>query len=265
MRLKTLVPKTKVDYFLHFSQLTLAAMQDSTQTSDLEETVNPLSIWQDYDQHGLLDWLLTENPLLLSVRPPRTASQHVSRVREIQELGSDLVHKSSSAFLRLYLPVWQDYGVFLPATSNIPVRYDTSGTGYYLPISLLNIAQKVESRLAIIIQYLHFLKRLSIVKAAKTQEQGPKYAPGHRASSFVVDYTMKAMHVDWNTIDEREQIERRRRYLRENRQARRWLLVALRLSFGILLIPSKTLERKVYDPIIFLQPLTHSTNDESQK
>ncbi|PWY96033.1 hypothetical protein BO94DRAFT_581172 [Aspergillus sclerotioniger CBS 115572] len=109
------------------------------------------------------------------------------------------------------------------------------------------MAQKVESRLAQIIQYLHFLKHLSLIKVAKAQDQGPKYAPGHRASSFVVDYFMKTMHVDWDDIDERERTECRRRYLRKNRQARRWILVASKLTFGILLVPSKLLESKVND------------------
>ncbi|KAE8371409.1 hypothetical protein BDV26DRAFT_276125 [Aspergillus bertholletiae] len=101
------------------------------------------------------------------------------------------------------------------------------------------MAQRTSFRLAQVFQYLYFLEWVKNTKAARFRGSNSICSIGQRTESFTVDSIMKILYTDWDTIDNRVRDERRRKYRRENRQAKRWILVASKLSFGVLLVASK--------------------------
>ncbi|KAF4182509.1 hypothetical protein CNMCM8694_000245 [Aspergillus lentulus] len=58
---------------------------------------------------------------------------------------------------------------------------------------------------------------------------------------------MRRIYADWDDVKSEVRCSRRRQYLKENRHAKRWLLAASKLSFGVLLVAGKRLESHLND------------------
>ncbi|GFF89639.1 hypothetical protein IFM61392_09741 [Aspergillus lentulus] len=58
---------------------------------------------------------------------------------------------------------------------------------------------------------------------------------------------MRRIYADWDDVKSEVRCNRRRQYLKENRHAKRWLLAASKLSFGVLLVAGKRLESHLND------------------
>ncbi|KAF5861168.1 hypothetical protein ETB97_000542 [Aspergillus alliaceus] len=107
------------------------------------------------------------------------------------------------------------------------------------------MAQDVYSRLFQIIQYLQVIRRMHLLKLEKKRGQRISQRPRQRVDGLAISLTLAEIYKDWDTVGEPSRSARKQRFRKENRLARRWLLVAARLSFGVLLICSKQLEREI--------------------
>ena len=69
---------------------------------------------------------------------------------------------------------------------------------------------------------------------------------GQRVATLAVEIILSEMYSNWECIDESLWNECRQKFSQQNWQARRWLVLASRLSFGALLICGSKLEQKMY-------------------
>ncbi|KAB8069694.1 hypothetical protein BDV29DRAFT_194673 [Aspergillus leporis] len=158
----------------------------------------------------------------------------------------DLIDSRAPGFIRIFLPYWEKDDPF----STTRGAYASTGSptdecGTLFPLALLHMAQEVYSRLFQIIQYLQVIRRMHLLKLEKKRGQRISQRPRQRVDGLAMSLTLAEIYKDWDTVGEQAQTARKQRFRKENRLARRWLLVAARLSFGVLLICSKQLEREM--------------------
>ncbi|KAE8308580.1 hypothetical protein RU639_013147 [Aspergillus parasiticus] len=162
------------------------------------------------------------------------------------ESANDLIDSRAPGFLRISLPSWENYGLF----SNSPLPYGSEGKprneyDTLYPLAHLRMAQEVYLRLFQIVQYLHVIRRMHLLKLERVRGQRISQKRGQRVDGLAINLTLAEMYSDWETVEEELRSVRKLQFRKENRLARRWLLVATRLSFGALLICSKKLEREI--------------------
>ncbi|KAE8397425.1 hypothetical protein BDV37DRAFT_265623 [Aspergillus pseudonomiae] len=86
---------------------------------------------------------------------------------------------------------------------------------------------------------------MHLLKLEKKRGQRISQRPRQRVDGLAISLTLAEIYKDWDTVGEQSRSARKQRFRKENRLARRWLLVTARLSFGVLLICSKQLEREM--------------------
>ena len=199
---------------------------------------------------------------LLDISRFQNPSPHFPQAQTIVPLArtnnmhqaKDLIDDNAPGFVSLFLLNWQKYGLSFQTPSgsvienDLCLRYHT-----LLPLDLLNMAQRIRLRINQIIQYLHMVRRFHILKIQKSRGQRVSQR-GKRVAALAAEIILSEMYSDWECIDEGLQSERRQKFSQQNRQARRWLVLASRLSFGALLICGCKLEQKMYGmpPSLFL-------------
>lgn len=158
-----------------------------------------------------------------------------------------LIDENAPAFTRLFLAGWQHHGLLFQTQSGFVIENDHPYLQCHLllPLDLLHMAQKVRLRLTQITQYLHVSRRFHLLKINKLRGQG-SLQRGKRVATVAAEAVLKDMYGDWELIDEEVRSERRQKFRQENRQARRWLIAASRLSFGALLVCGSQLAQKMY-------------------
>ncbi|KAL4924635.1 uncharacterized protein BDV17DRAFT_274157 [Aspergillus undulatus] len=163
-----------------------------------------------------------------------------------------MIDDCSAEFLRLYLYTWQQDGLspMLKRWPDVPDSDFQQPT--IIPLHILKFAQKIQYRLVQIGQYLQLVKRIHQLKIEKKRAPNTRSLRGQRVDSLASVLLLKELYHDWDLIDEKLQAERRLRFRRENREARKWLLAASRLSFGVLMICGKQLEKQLYGSILSL-------------
>ena len=170
----------------------------------------------------------------------------VTKVNNIQQ-AKDLIDDNAPGFVGLFLLNWQKYGLSFQTQSgsvienDLCLRYHT-----LLPLDLLTMAQRARLRLTQISHYLHMVRRFHLLKIQKLKDKSVSKR-GRSISALAAELILSEIYNDWESIDESLQSERKRKFGQENRQARRWLIAASRLSYGALLICGKQLEQKLYD------------------
>ncbi|KAF5855247.1 hypothetical protein ETB97_009566 [Aspergillus alliaceus] len=152
------------------------------------------------------------------------------------QYAKDLIDSRAPGFLRIFLPSWEKYG----SEGKPRNEYDT-----LYPLAHLHMAQEVYLRLFQIVQYLHVIRRMHLLKLERMRGQRISQKRGQRIDGLAINLTLAEMYSDWETVREESRSARKLRFRKENRLARRWLLVAFRLSFGALLVCSKKLEREI--------------------
>ncbi|PYI13433.1 hypothetical protein BO99DRAFT_295953, partial [Aspergillus violaceofuscus CBS 115571] len=63
--------------------------------------------------------------------------------------------------------------------------------------------------------------------------------------SLAMESLLSNIYMDWDELDGLSQSALKQKLRKANKQARRWLLIASRLSFGVLLIGSRLFERQM--------------------
>ncbi|PYH98936.1 hypothetical protein BO71DRAFT_280936, partial [Aspergillus ellipticus CBS 707.79] len=63
--------------------------------------------------------------------------------------------------------------------------------------------------------------------------------------SLAMESLLSNIYVNWDELDGLSQSAHKQKLKKANKQARRWLLIASRLSFGVLLIGSRLFERQI--------------------
>jgi hypothetical protein len=175
-----------------------------------------------------------------------TSAMPIVGISAIQT-AKDLIDSRALGFLRIFLPSWEKYGLF----SNTPGPYGSEGKprneyDTLYPLAHLHMAQEVYLRLFQIVQYLHVIRRMHLLKLERMRGQRISQKRGQRVDGLAINLTLAEMYGDWETVEDESRSARKLRFRKENRLARRWLSVATRLSFGALLVCSKKLEREMY-------------------
>lgn len=169
----------------------------------------------------------------------------LARVNNIHQ-GKDIIDDNAPGFIGLFLFNWQKCGLFFKTQSGSVIENDLHLRSHkLLPFDLLSMAQRVRLRLTQIIQYLHMVRRFHLLKIQKLRGQRGSQK-GRRVTALATELILSETYSDWEHIAEGSWSQRRRRFGQENRQARRWLIAASRLSFGALLICGNQLEQKMY-------------------
>ena len=200
---------------------------------------------------SLLDISRFQNPSLHF--PQAQSIVPLARTNNMHQ-AKDLIDDNAPGFVGLFLLNWQKYGLSFQTQSGSVIENDLCLRHHtLLPLDLLNMAQRIRLRINQIIQYLHMVRRFHILKIQKSRGQRVSQR-GKRVAALAAEIILSEMYSDWECIDEGLQSERRQKFSQQNRQARRWLVLASRLSFGALLICGSKLEQKMYDmpPSLFL-------------
>ena len=204
-----------------------------------------------FEVSSLLDISRFQNPGLHF--PQAQTIVPLARANNIHQ-EKDLIDENAPGFVGLFLLNWQKYGLFFQTQSGSAIENDLS-LRYHtlLPLDLLSMAQRIRLRITQITQYLHMVRRFHLLKIQKLKGQRVSQR-GRRVAALAAEIILSEMYSNWECIDEGLRSERRRKFAQENRKARRWLVVASRLSFGALLICGSKLEQKMYDmpPSLFL-------------
>jgi hypothetical protein len=190
----------------------------------------------------LLDISRFENP---SLHFPQ--SQTILTAAKPDDLRGtqDLIDHRAPDFVQHYLPSWQQHGIF--STLRSCLDEETLQQPTTIPLHILRFAQETQYRLVQISQYLQLVRRIHLLKIERKKALNPHWQKGQRVDSLASTILMREIHHDWDTLDDKLQAEMRLRFRRENREARKWLLAASRLSFGVLIISGRTLEKRLYD------------------
>lgn len=200
---------------------------------------HPLS----FEASSLLDISRFQDPALHFPQAQKIAP--LAKVNNIhQENG--IINDNAPGFIGIFLSNWQKCGLSFETQSGSVIENDLCLRSHkLLPLDLLNMAQRVRLRLTQIIQYLHMVRRFHLLKIQKLRGQRGSQK-GRRVTALAAELFLSETYSDWEHIAEGSRSERRRRFGQENRQARRWLIAASRLSFGALLICGNQLEQKMY-------------------
>ena len=200
---------------------------------------------------SLLDISRFQNPSLHF--PQAQSIVPLARTNNMHQ-AKDLIDDNAPGFVGLFLLNWQKYGLSFQTQSGSVIENDLCLRHHtLLPLDLLNMAQRIRLRITQITQYLHMVRRFHLLKIQKLRGQRVSQK-GKRVAALAAEIILSEMYSDWECIDESLRSERRRKFSQQNRQARRWLVLASRLSFGALLICGSKLEQKMYDmpPSLFL-------------
>lgn len=177
--------------------------------------------------------------------PQAQAIAPLAKVNNIHQ-EKDLIDDNAPGFIGLFLSNWQKYGLFFETKPGSVIENDLCFRhNKLIPLDLLDMAQRVRLRLTQIIQYLHMIRRFHLLKIQKLKRQIVTQK-GMCATTLAAELILSEMYSDWEHINENLRSERRQRFGQDNRQARRWLIAASRLSFGVLLICGNQLEQKMY-------------------
>lgn len=218
-----------------------------------------------FETSSLLDISRFQNPNLHF--PQAQTIAPLTKVNNIQQ-ARDLIDDNAPGFVGLFLYSWQKYGLSFQTQSGSVIENDLCLRYHTLfPLDLLNMAQRARLRLTQITQYLHMVRRFHLLKIQRLRGERVSQR-GRSITALATDLILSEMYNDWERVDESLRSERRRKFGQENRQARRWLIAASRLSYGALLICGKQLEQKLYDipsrPFSFDQSLTSPTKKKKQ-
>ncbi|KAL4744732.1 uncharacterized protein BDW70DRAFT_164826 [Aspergillus foveolatus] len=193
-------------------------------------------------------------PSLLDISRFETPSLHFKQSQTITTTTErdtsinikDLIDDRSTEFLQLYFHNWQQDGLFSTLKSWSDVRNgEPLQQPTVIPLHILRFAQEIQFRLVQIGQYLQLVKRMHQLKIERKKAPNARLQKGQRVDSLASILLLKELYQDWDTVDEKLQADRRLRFRKQNREARKWLLAASRLSFGFLVICGKTLENQL--------------------
>jgi hypothetical protein len=190
----------------------------------------------------LLDISRFENP---SLHFPQSQTILTAAKPDDLRRTQDLIDHRAPDFVQHYLPSWQQHGIF--STLRSCLDEETLQQPTTIPLHILRFAQETQYRLVQISQYLQLVRRIHLLKIERKKALNPHWQKGQRVDSLASTILMREIHHDWDTLDDKLQAEMRLRFRRENREARKWLLAASRLSFGVLIISGRTLEKRLYD------------------
>ncbi|KAL4781058.1 hypothetical protein BJX76DRAFT_336308 [Aspergillus varians] len=193
-------------------------------------------------------------PSLLDISRFETPSLHFTQSQTIVTTAildsfinvKDMVDERSPDLLQVYLHGWQQSGLFL--TLQPWVDDEIHQQTAIIPLHILRFAQDIQYRFAQIRQYLQFIRTIHLLKIERKRAPNARPRTGERVDSLASILLLKELYHDWDTTSERVQADRRLRLRKDNRDARKWLLAASRLSFGVLMLCGKPLEKQMFVP-----------------
>jgi uncharacterized protein involved in copper resistance len=191
---------------------------------------------------SLLEILQFQYPNVLSAQSMGADHANVPTIQSVK----DLIDVRTTVFLQNFLPGWQDSGL-LGHMSHAPPKVKTpkAGNNILVPLEALSMAQEVCLRLTQIVQYLHLVKGIYLLRIDRIRGKQTSNYRGQRLDSLAMESLLSNIYVNWDELDGLSQSAHKQKLKKANKQARRWLLIASRLSFGVLLIGSRLFERQV--------------------
>jgi hypothetical protein len=189
---------------------------------------------------------LVNHHLDMVVRAKRPCLRPPGEVQSLIPHQSDLIHHCSASFLQIYLPFWQKHGFIFHGTVGTVVDYDPCPSTDVCDLELLAMAQRVRFRLIRLMRYMGFTESIHSESSTKLKNAEQTHSHAQNRIFSVTESTMRRIYADWDDVKSEVRCNRRRQYLKENRHAKRWLLAASKLSFGVLLVAGKRLESHLY-------------------
>jgi hypothetical protein len=189
---------------------------------------------------------LVNHHLGMVVRAKRPCLRPPGKDHNLIPHQSELIHHCSPAFLQIYLPFWQKHGFLFQETLGTVVDYDPCPLMDVCDLQLLAMAQRVRFCLIRLMHYMGFTESMHSENSPKLQNAEQTHAPAQNRKFSVTETSMRRIYADWDDVKREVRCNRRRQYLKENRHAKRWLLAASKLSFGVILVAGKRLESHLY-------------------